>query len=352
MAKAMQLKSGKWRVQVYVGKDNQGNVIRKSVTASSKREAEELAKRMEIQQKKGQNIDRKDMTVRDAVSRFLEIKRKEESLGKISPSTMRGYVTIYNNSLDGIGDYPVLSVNDRIINAWLSDLQYVDEYSAKSVKNAWSLVRSSLMEVLPRSQVIDWRIELPSLGKKKVNVPSEDDIDAVIDYLKEKDPDLFRAVLLSAFGTLRRSEIAPLTAEDITGNVIHINKAVVRSTNGDWVLKGTKTEMSTRDVVLPQFVIDAMPKEGYLVGIDPARITDRFIKTLKKLDKRHFRFHDLRHYSASIMHALGASNEIIMSRGGWSNDQTLNAHYRGTISEYEKDFTEKLNEHFTERFGA
>jgi len=52
------------------------------------------------------------------------------------------------------------------------------------------------------------------------------------------------------------------------------------------------------------------------------------------------------------MHALGASNEIIMSRGGWSNDQTLNAHYRGTISEYEKDFTEKLNDHFTERFGA
>ena len=208
------------------------------------------------------------------------------------------------------------------------------------------------MEVLPRSVVIDWRIDLPSLGKKKVNVPSEDDIDAVIDYLKEKDPDLFRAVLLSAFGTLRRSEISALTADDVSGNVIHINKAIVKSSNGEWILKGTKTDMSTRDVVLPQFVIDELPKEGHIVDIDPARITDRFIKALKRLDRRTFRFHDLRHYSASIMHALGASNEIIMSRGGWSNDQTLNAHYRGTISEYEKDFTEKLNDHFTERFGA
>ena len=65
---------------------------------------------------------------------------------------------------------------------------------------------------------------------------------------------------------------------------------------------------------------------------------------------RTFRFHDLRHYSASIMHALGASNEIIMHRGGWSNDQTLNEHYRGNMSEYDAAFTEKLNKHFSKKF--
>ena len=108
--------------------------------------------------------------------------------------------------------------------------------------------------------------------------------------------------------------------------------------------------MSTRDIVMPDFVINALPTEGQIISINPSRISDRFIKVLTKLDLRTFRFHDLRHYSASIMHALGASNEIIMHRGGWSNDQTLNAHYRGNMSEYDAVFTEKLNDHFSKKF--
>lgn len=44
---------------------------------------------------------------------------------------------------------------------------------------------------------------------------------------------------------------------------------------------------------------------------------------MKKLDIPHFRFHDLRYYSASIMHAIGVPDVYIMERGGWSSDKTL-----------------------------
>lgn len=46
---------------------------------------------------------------------------------------------------------------------------------------------------------------------------------------------------------------------------------------------------------MPDFVINLLPKEGKLVQINPSCVSNRFIKYLKRLDMRRFRFHDLRH---------------------------------------------------------
>ena len=166
-----------------------------------------------------------------------------------------------------------------------------------------------------------------------------------------KDYNLYLACLLAAFGTLRRSEICALTADDVHGNYISINKAMVRDLDGNWIIKGTKTEMSERDVLMADFIINALPKEGALVGIDPKTVSNRFYKVLRRLDIENCRFHDLRHYSASIMHALGASDETIMHRGGWSNDKALKDHYRGNMSEYDAAYTKKINKHFSKKFA-
>ena len=60
-----------------------------------------------------------------------------------------------------------------------------------------------------------------------------------------------------------------------------------------------------------------------------------------------FRFHDLRHYSASIMHAIGILDQYIMARGGWKTDTVLKAVYRNVINDEQKKFTDKINSHFT-----
>ena len=209
-----------------------------------------------------------------------------------------------------------------------------------------------MIEVLPRSTVIDWRIELPKITKAKVNVPLENDILTVLQYYRNRDFEMYRACLLAAFGTLRRSEICALTSDDIDRetNTVHINKALVMNDRKEWVLKDTKTEASTRDVVLPAFVINALPDSGKIFNSTPVALSDRFRRCIYKFEM-HFRFHDLRHYSASIMHELGASNETIMHRGGWSNDYTINQHYRGVMNEYDAAFTKKLNNHFEKKFA-
>jgi integrase len=98
--------------------------------------------------------------------------------------------------------------------------------------------------------------------------------------------------------------------------------------------------------LLPQFVIDVLPTDGMIVTISPDIITQRHRATLKKLSLPLFRFHDLRHYSASILHALGIPDQYIMQRGGWSSDETLKRVYRGTIDTYEEKFNQTAMTHF------
>ncbi|MBR0090420.1 MAG: site-specific integrase, partial [Lachnospiraceae bacterium] len=59
------------------------------------------------------------------------------------------------------------------------------------------------------------------------------------------------------------------------------------------------------------------------------------------------RFHDLRHYSASILHAIGVPDQYIMERGGWSDDRVLKAVYRNTLDDQSKAFTKKANDYFS-----
>ena len=246
-----------------------------------------------------------------------------------------------------------MKLDDDVLNEWIDTLRDKG-LKARTIKNAWYLVRASLKSVLPLSRVIDFDVDLPTMSKTKVVVPTEEDIKKLVDYLKKTDRRFYIAVMLAAFGTLRRSEICALTAEDVdrVNNIIRVNKALVEDYRGGYTVKTTKTEGSTREVLFPAFVIKELPEEGQVVDVLPQWISENFNHLLKELDIPHFRFHDLRHYSASIMHYLGAPNETIMQRGDWASDHALNEHYRGSMSEYDKAFTEKLNKHFEEKFNS
>lgn len=78
----------------------------------------------------------------------------------------------------------------------------------------------------------------------------------------------------------------------------------------------------------------------------PEDISKKFGKILKEVGLPHFRFHDLRHYSASIMHALGIPDQYIMARGGWKTDRVLKSVYRNVIEDEQKKFSDKVNSHF------
>lgn len=333
MATAKKLPSGSYRCLVYDKTGADGKRKYKSFTAPTKKEAEYLAAQYLMERKEKPTLP--EYTLKVAIDNYCNLKSNV-----LSPATIREYrrMAVYYGSL---GDMKLKDITSDAVQAWVND--FAADHSPKTVKNAYGLI-SAVVDTF--ADDIRLKVTLPQKIQSQLYVPSDSDIKAILDYFGENDKDMELAVYLAAFGTLRRSEICALTADDVHGNIISVNKAMVRNSGGEWVVKTTKTVSSTRTVPMPDFVIEKLPDSGRIVQIIPDNITSRFERALKHLDITSFRFHDLRHYAASIMHAIGVPDQYIMQRGGWGSDHTLKAIYRGTIAEYSQKYTDMTLEHF------
>lgn len=333
MATAKKLKSGKYRCLVFDHTDESGKRHYKSFTSTTKKEAEYLASSFKINSEV--KISKSTLTMYEALIKYCEMKSNI-----LSPSTLVNYRRLINTAYDDLLRYQLDKIEDRLIQAWVNS--YAIGRSPKTVRNAYALLYITLKTFIPNLRL---NITLPQKVKPKLYVPTDSDIQALITYFKDNDIDMLLAVYLASFGTLRRSEICALTVDDIESNIIHINKALVYSGNNAWTLKTTKTTSSTRNVDMPEYVLKLFPSKGRIVNLNPNQITHRFKRALDKLEIPNFRFHDLRHYAASMMHALGIPDVYIMQRGGWSSDNTLKNIYRNVMDDYKEKFTNRVFEH-------
>ena len=127
-----------------------------------------------------------------------------------------------------------------------------------------------------------------------------------------------------------------------------MSKSMVHDSEGKWHIKAPKTYGSYRTVILPQFVADLLAGSAdRLVDLNPGQITTYFDRLVVSCGLPHIRFHDLRHYSASIMHAIGIPDQYIMEAGGWSSDSVMKRIYRNTLDDQTRKMNEKRNDYFT-----
>ena len=162
-------------------------------------------------------------------------------------------------------------------------------------------------------------------------------------------------VLLAAFGSLRRSEICALDMEHIKGNTVHVEYGMALTEKREWIKKRPKSFAGDRYIEMPSFVINKIKASnltGNITTLPPDGITKSFRKITKKLGMDACRFHDLRHYNASILHALGVPEAQIMKRGGWENSATLKNVYRHVLEEKENEENKKIIKYFEEKYDT
>lgn len=341
MATPKKLPSGAWRIQIYVGKDENGKAIRESITADTKREVEELARKREDQIRHGIMLDKRsgNVTVGEAIDNYIDARD-----AILSPKTILEYRNMRRSYCQDIMPVEVGKLTENMVQKSINKL--AKTHSAKTCRNFMGLFTPAVKAI---DRTIDFRINLPQKEHKEMSIPDEEQLQALLDAAKETP--IYVPVLLAATAGLRRSEIAALDYDkdiDYTNNTVTINKAVVLDSERSWTTKQTKTTSSNRKVKIPAWVADEIKKASEQ-GIRPANanvITDTFGDICKKLDIKNIRFHDLRHYYASTLLALGVPDKYAMARMGHSTTNMLKNVYQHRMKDKDKEFDETIENHF------
>lgn len=253
-----------------------------------------------------------------AAKNYIELKSNV-----LSPSSVRGYNIILKHLDEHFLNTPIERIDLPCIQLLVNTIA---TYQApKTVRNT----NAFIMSVLKFYGADIKSPTLPQKEKKVEYIPTEEDIRKI---LKEVQGTQYEIPFILGTLGLRRSEICALTKEDLTGNVLTINKALVLNENNEWTLKDTtKTEESTRTIVVPDYVAEKIKTEG-ACPCTPHSLYWKLQRVQMKLGIPRFPFHKLRHFFASYMHDLGYSDKQIQEMGGWKTNNIMKTVYQHAMS--------------------
>lgn len=318
MPTAKKLPSGLWTVRAYIGREN-GKDLYKRFSASTKREAERMASAyLAINQ-------HNDVTFGDAAEQYIASKS-----AVLSPNTIRTY-KIHNSRLDLLSNVRMSKMDSSRVQRVISKLS--EDLSPKSVRSTYGFITAVCKMFEPS---LAFNVTLPEPEHKTALIPTPGDVALLI--REAQHPDLALAIQLAAFGSLRSGEACALKMDMVKKDHIQIARTYVLNDLQEWVIKNSpKTAAGFRSVPLPRPLMARIRaseyKDGRIIKYTPASLHDAFRRLTKRLGLPPYKFHSLRHYFATNLHAQGIPDKDIAKIGGWEDVSTLQRIYQHATDE-------------------
>ena len=346
MAKAVKLPSGNWNVRALEYTDKNGKKHFKSFTAPTKKEAEYLAADY-YANKRSKDRTGTNITLREAFRRYIDN-------AVLSPSTLRQYNQIARLRLQSVMDKKIGDLTNEdlqiALNADIINLQ------PKTARNISGLLSAVLKEYRPDFQL---HLKLPQKVKTQIYIPSEEQVKQLLKAAENTDMEI--PLLLASCLGLRMSEVLGLkwSNVDFKSNKITIRSAIVTGEENKAYEKVPKTYAGYRTISAPSNLMEVLKKsrgeaeeDDHIVKLDFRQINYRFIRLLDKMQIQHFRFHDLRHYHASVLLAMGVPNKYAQERLGHATDNMLKTVYQHTMQNKRQELDNKLDDYFGDFFKS
>lgn len=361
-----QLPSGTWRARVYLGKV-EGKSQYQNFLGASKKEAEMLAMEFQIAYERNPKkafelfniipkieskmlaaspVDYEQMTVGEAIDAYIS------SLdGVISGTTTRRYKADRKKFFQPLMDIKLKNLTQPVVQTVVS--LESKRYAPKSIHCAHGLLSAAVSMYRPDFML---KTNLPPIPEPDLFIPEEEDIQRLLKHVEGKWIEI--PILLGACAGMRRSEICGLKFSDVDKkkNTVSIRRTMIKDDSGKWIVQErTKTVKSKREILLPPFLIDkllSMPRTSeFIVGRVPDSVSKDFIDARNAVGLK-CRFHDLRHFNASVMLAMGVPDKYAMERMGYSTPATLKKVYQHTMSGKRQEVNQMINAHMDSMFSG
>jgi integrase len=247
-----------------------------------------------------------------------------------------------NHVLPAFGDRPLASLRPTEIQAWVRNLS--ETLAPATVEVVYRLLSAILKDAVADHLIVRnpaQGVRLPRRPKAPIVPPTVDQVEAVTAAL----PDRYQGVVVLAAGTgMRQGECFGLTADrvDFLRRTITIDRQLLLLRGGPPQFGPPKTQASVRSVPLPDVVGSALAShlerwpEGEH-GLIFTNTTDRAIRrnhfgevwrsATARAGVKGLRFHDLRHFYASLLINHGESVKVVQARlGHASASETLDTY--------------------------
>lgn len=350
MPKPTKKKNGRWRVQVYLGKDENGKSIIKTITADTK---EECMYKASVLKHQGMPKYNSKLLVRDAVEQYIN-----SIDGVIVYSTLRGYKTILNNYYPSLMAMPVSSLTNVIVQTEINKeakriTRHGETVAPKTVKNGWGLIKTALKRVCH----LEFDVKLPQVEIETKVFPTADKI---INALKGTNSEL--PCLLAVWMGLRMEEIKGIDCSAIKDGILYIRQVRYYKQGKEYVKITTKNDKSTRNLAIPDYIMALIESteewQNYAeTGENQPLITttrNRIYKRWKRICDANgwdMTFHDLRAVNASIGLKLNVPDKWMMDRNGYKTDYTLKKIYQNMFSDSRLAADKTIDDFFVSILG-
>lgn len=292
------------------------------------------------------------VTLAQAMDKYLDTCR---AAGR-SPATIRGYVTMRRNGFETLETKPIVKISRADIQSMVNDWTRSGA-TPKTVRNKLSFLSAAMKHagIEPPMQ----GLILPEPDRKEMTIPQDEDVQRALFYLRAHNTNLYVAVVLAATLGLRRGEIAALTMDDFDfdAGTVTISKSLAMDERGDYITKAPKSRSGNRVLRgLDALVVSAVRSYGHqppqtITGLTPAAISCAYADVCAKLNLPG-RFHDLRHYAASVMAALNVPPKYAQERMGHATLDMLNRVYQHTMDKKRDAVADAIASHNVALLGG
>lgn len=375
-------KTGLYQTRVYIGRDENGKQIFKYLSDYSLKGLKAKIRKVEEDVDNGDLTDVSNMKFSNYMDEWLDIIEPE-----LKASTFKSYKMYINYHFKpALGRYKVSQIDELVIRKYIS-AKLKSGLSSTTVRKHFFVLKKMLQPALKKNNpCLD--ITPPKKEEYKPYVLSDHEFNLIHNAFKGTIDEL--PILLAGWCGLRLGEIFALRWNDIKGNIITIDETKSISENG-YIEDTPKSDNGIRDIIAPKYIIELFDKlkleqfkkglPEFIFNFRPDGYSKRFRRLIaahnkafeevkngsqknfeaKKYKRRHsfnlqpeplpnIRFHDLRHYHATVLYKNGIADQYAAERLG-HDVMVLKKIYQHLQIDTKKEMDEKILEIFNKSSG-